>query len=629
MARKIKEKQISDVLEVGQLRIPESQRRFQWKGPEAETLIEDLLAEVKSKEEDRNPDGLFLGTIICLITRDGETGEEIYDIYDGQQRITTIMVILLAIRVLAAQRGEINLRSACQKRISYVDEIDEDLGWRLLASPSIKKPLEIAFNNEWDGTKPKSPGAGAHNQDRRFFSFYSQIAERLENETSDVLKSLKKVIDNLQVVFITITEPQEAFDLFERTNARGKPLEVADLLKNQLFKRQKHIDKLSERWAEINRKCGGSEVSDGKITQMLRYFYIVYHGHVSQKEVYPKLLPVIGEGQKSNETLEKIEEFASFYGFMTDQSDGEFNVWARKNGFIALLENEERAYQMQEKITALKYFKITQIFPLIYAGLLRVKYSEGKHATGNARALANLIDLLEKFHAAYSFVCGLPANKVEHLYAEKARQLSSSEKGVNDVRAALATHMSKNLMPDFGGFLSEFKTISYNDPGSYNKICYIFDRLYFGKNNIQSDRPSFFKPSNQTTGLKTFQREHIYPQNPKTGEDYMDFVGSDETDDVYESVHNIGNLTIFNWENNGGSKEKGGKEKKKGVSNHSPENKFKILEEQRSRNPEYVNLFLDDIKKYHSGRWEQEDIKNRACRLAENFYHGYLKIPNS
>ena len=62
-------------------------------GPEAETFIEDLLAEAKSKEEDRNPDGLFLGTIICLISRDGETGEEIYDIYDGQQRITTIMVI--------------------------------------------------------------------------------------------------------------------------------------------------------------------------------------------------------------------------------------------------------------------------------------------------------------------------------------------------------------------------------------------------------------------------------------------------------------------------------------------------------------------------------------------------------
>ena len=200
---------------------------------------------------------------------------------------------------------------------------------------------------------------------------------------------------------------------------------------------------------------------------------------------------------------------------------------------------------------------------------------------------------MKKFGATYSFFCGLPANKVEHLYAEKARQLSSSEKEINDVRGALATHMSKSLMPDFGAFLSNFQTISYNDTGSYNKICYIFDRLYFGNNNVQSDRPSFFKPSNQTTGRRTFQREHIYPQSPKTGEDYMDFVGSDETDLVYDIVHNIGNLTILNWENNSGSK---GKE---GVSNHTPENKFKILEEQRSTNPDYVNLFLDDIKEHH------------------------------
>ena len=80
---------------------------------------------------------------------------------------------------------------------------------------------------------------------------------------------------------------------------------------------------------------------------MLRYFYIVYHGHVSQKEAGPKLLPVIGEGQKSNETLEKIEEFASFYGF-DDQSDGEFKVWARENDFEVLLENEERISDSRE-----------------------------------------------------------------------------------------------------------------------------------------------------------------------------------------------------------------------------------------------------------------------------------------
>lgn len=626
MARVIEKRTISEVLKIGQLRIPESQRRFEWKGPEAETFIEDLIDEAKTQDPNRNPDGLFLGTIISLVSKGRETGEDIYDIYDGQQRLTTIIVTLLAIRVLAAERGQQNLRSACQNCISYIDEVGEDQGWRFLASPSIKKPLEIAFNSSWDGTKPKSPGTGAHNQDRRFYNFYSQIADRLGKEadkTPDILKSLKKIIDNLQVVFITITEPQEAFDLFERTNARGKPLDVADLLKNQLFKNQKHIDRLSERWAKISQKCGGTAISDGKITQMLRYFYIAYHGHITQKEVYPALLSIIGKGKQSNEALEKIEEFASFYGFMIDQTNGDFSGWASDNGLEALLENEERSFQIEDKIAALKHFKITQTFPLIFAGLLRVKNTEGKHALGNARALANLIDLLEKFHASYSFVCGLPANKVEHLYAEKAEQLSSHKKEINDVRGALATHISKNLKPDFEVFYSNFRDISYNDAGSYNRICYIFDRIYYGNNSVRSDRPSFFRPSNSAGGRRTLQQEHIYPQNPKKGEDYLELLESDESHEIHEMVHNIGNLTILNYENNSGSK------KKEGVSNNTPENKFKILEKQRSNNPDYVNRFLDDIAEHHSGRWEIKDIKNRAHRLAKQFFDGYLQIPNS
>jgi hypothetical protein len=204
-----------------------------------------------------------------------------------------------------------------------------------------------------------------------------------------------------------------------------------------------------------------------------------------------------------------------------------------------------------------------------------------------------------------------------------AKQLAS---GVvtNNIRNKLASHMSRELMPSLEVFISYFVDISYKDPNSYNKLMFIFDR-YFYWDKVQFDYHPIFKPASNAHN-KVFQREHIYPLKPKDGEDYLEFIGSDEEDDIFHTVHNIGNLTVLNYANNSGKKEKKGGDGIEGVSNRSPRDKFAMLENTRDKNRDYVNWFLDDIKANPSEKWDADAISKRAHRIGESLFNNAFRL---
>ena len=87
---------------------------------------------------------------------------------------------------------------------------------------------------------------------------------------------MEKLYDSSFVV-IEIEDTQEAFDIFERTNARGMELNAADLLKNYLFARQAS-DNLSQDWESI------IENSSGNILRMIKYYYVANYGYTPKSD---------------------------------------------------------------------------------------------------------------------------------------------------------------------------------------------------------------------------------------------------------------------------------------------------------------------------------------------------------
>ena len=107
MARDADQFTVEEVFNKGKLRIPDSQRKFEWGYEDAAELVDDIIASAKSsKPEDQ---GVYLGSIIALHNRPTKKNPSIFDIYDGQQRLTTITILFLAIRVIANREKIINL----------------------------------------------------------------------------------------------------------------------------------------------------------------------------------------------------------------------------------------------------------------------------------------------------------------------------------------------------------------------------------------------------------------------------------------------------------------------------------------------------------------------------------------
>ena len=110
---------------------------------------------------------------------------------------------------------------------------------------------------------------------------------------------------HINIIRIEINENEEAFALFERTNARGKALEVSDLLKNHIFMKKSDEDseKIEDAWEIITQN------SKNQIIRMLKYFYVSKNGYTTKSKLYR--IKKLGESN-IDKLLYDIKEFSNF-----------------------------------------------------------------------------------------------------------------------------------------------------------------------------------------------------------------------------------------------------------------------------------------------------------------------------
>lgn len=125
---------VEDILNApSQFRIPVYQRDYKWGKDEALELIEDLKT-----YQDADGDNLFLGNLIFENTKDKKTF-----VVDGQQRLTTVLLLLVACRQRALQLGSAEVATMVLQKINFVDAATGvDKGCRLVASDSVREMFE-------------------------------------------------------------------------------------------------------------------------------------------------------------------------------------------------------------------------------------------------------------------------------------------------------------------------------------------------------------------------------------------------------------------------------------------------------------------------------------------------------
>ena len=219
-------------------RIPRYQREYTWKIKDWENLFDDVM---------ENPTGYFLGSIIVIDHgHDPETGITELEVIDGQQRLTTISILLTAFYSIFKEHKNDFLED---------DEIYStylNLKNRLLLKgkkgmtkvvPQVQsKNLEDyrALLSEFVGLdyqKKKKKKAGLRKIYRAYRYFHERILQKIDNSEdfiNEALDLLKKINSSV-LVQISVSSHSDAYVLFESLNNRGTPLTAVDLIKNTLL----------------------------------------------------------------------------------------------------------------------------------------------------------------------------------------------------------------------------------------------------------------------------------------------------------------------------------------------------------------------------------------------------------
>jgi len=586
------QKKLGSLLKDFKFKIPDYQRAYEWKVDNFDDFIEDLNFYNKNKKYG------FIGSIILSIKNSDSNKAEIVD---GQQRITSILIYLIALIKRYREKSDVNV---IYRKLSEFESLyyHSDNYPRLEAHSSVNNVFKKISNPDWDPKNPEQRKVlNEKNSVSRAYVAFEKEAENFR--TADQIKKMIETICNLDVIQLKVESSEEAFHIFETTNARGKELEVGDLLRNHIFSQSSKQERehLKERWDEI------VSLASGQTVAMLRQFYFTKRGYVAKKFLYKEIKKL---KMSALSLLEEIENYANFFSIMRQGNESDFNSYIREKTKVDWDANEG-IKKLFITTSALRDFNHIQPYPLFYSFLEKFKELRSKEKI-HVKNISILFSNIESFQFINYNIGNNRAGKVEHMYADFANKMTTCKDSIQLNKSLTSFYNEiQDLLDSEEVFESKFSSLSIinNTAKSRRSFRYIFskhDSLLLSKNN--EGLSEIYKPGEWLANDDNI--EHWAPQNFKnTGSEYFDIWKSIDKD----MIHNIGNLIIINSRKNSE------------LGNKAPSEKFKNCSNLSDKTTALFGHFLNEYQDYFIN-WNEESIRNRSKSLSKISYNKIWKI---
>lgn len=249
MAFTTENRKVSDIFQRSAIyRVPRYQRDYVWK----EVNWKELWIDLKFTLENENAIqwSHFLGTIVLNKSNRSETGLEVYEIIDGQQRLLTLYILMIAVykkfnNILENRKISINeyiyntfltsLTKESEKKIMIDNE---------LYNTDIKEIIDASANDKILSKKNK------------LYDVFSYFDINLRGKDYTYLDKFLSKLLSVNIVEIISDEDEEIYNIFEVLNARGQKLKQIELLKNHIMKyiqprESEFIDQAKAKWMNI------------------------------------------------------------------------------------------------------------------------------------------------------------------------------------------------------------------------------------------------------------------------------------------------------------------------------------------------------------------------------------------
>lgn len=540
-------------------RIPPFQRDYSWTDSEWEDLWTDIVGTVQEGGEPAH----YMGYLVLQ-----SQNEKAFDVIDGQQRLTTLSLVVLAVlknlqRLIEDKKNpEANQRRLDQIRQTYIGYLDP-------VTLLTHSKLTLNRNNDHYyqtylvplGHLPQRGIKASEHGLRKAFEWFEKRVAVYARETTDngakeegvaLASLLETMSDRLFFTVINVTDDLNAYKVFETLNARGVRMSSTDLLKNYLFSildrsRSEYpgeMQTLEGRWESLVSKLGAEGFPD-----FLRVHWMSRKALVRPTELFKTIRNQVNDRGAVFELLRGMEQDMDTYLSLTNP---EASHWPDA---------------LKNHVRQLRMFRVRQPFAMLLAA----------QRTLSEPDFSSLLKACVSISMRYNVIGSQPTNEQERTYHRMAQKIHSGE----FTTAAQVLQGMQNIYLKDEPFKAAFtdKVIRTTDSRNNRIVRYILCSLELQNSGMAID----FESERNTI-------EHVLPQNPAAGWDAF----TDEEADAM--VYRLGNMALL----------------EKGI-NHDMGNTAYAEKRERLSQSQFA---LTQQLAQENADWTPERIANRQRQLA-------------
>ena len=492
--------------------VPVYQRPYSWDKEQCEQLWEDILS-VGKRPSDRHFTGSVVWVQDGVMSANGITPRLLID---GQQRVTTVTLLLIALAEYARDHIDENLSFSYTRIINkgylFEEELHGDDRYKLTLSQGDRATLKSLIEHLCD-------------PDVKIVAESSRLIENLDFFRTR-LASLEDVnvvwdgVQRLDVVSISLDAGQDNPQLiFESMNSTGKDLSSADLIRNYVLMglpRDQQDSLYLNHWRIIEETLGADSYDTVFDSFIRNYLTVLYAPEpLAKRDVYPIFKRhVVENGYDKNgrikDLLIELEHFARYYAAITAGTETEPRLKAAFDNLARL--------------------DMSVLNPLLMSF-----YQDYEDKAFGLDDFVSILGVLESYVFRRA-VCDVASNSLNKFLPSVIAKLNKVQEDDGDYREAF-----ESLLKLEAGTARRFPTDGEFAQALVTRDAYHFRKSFYLLTSLEN---SFHPKDPIDFGTGTYSIEHIMPQNALARDEWLTMLEGEPEDTFEALVNNIGNLTL-------------------------------------------------------------------------------------
>ncbi|WP_000642513.1 DUF262 and DUF1524 domain-containing protein [Helicobacter pylori] len=479
--------------QTNQFVIPIYQRLYSWGKEQCKQLWDDII---KIGGNDKM-NGHFIGSILYVLDGNTHSNNPLL-IIDGQQRLTTITLLLIALRNHLSEEVEILekfSRKKIENRYLINSDKDGDKKFRLILSESDKDTLLFLIDK--NKREPSEPSL-------KIMENFKLFEEWIRKNT-DKLETIFKGLEKLMIVWIALKKEKDDPQLiFESMNSKGIELTQTDLIRNYIVMEtevEKQEDFYNQYWRAME--------EDFKQNETLFNRFVRHYLTIKTREI-PNI----------NKVYEAFKDYRQKKGIEIENLLKDLQKYC--GYFCRIVFKKEADKDLNKALSFLVDLEMDVVYPLLLE--LYSDYSDGVLSNQD---FTSIIYLIESYICRRA-VCGLGTNSLNKVFPFITKKINKDQ-----YRESIKAHF---------GYLTEKQRFPNND--EFKKLFITIDFYHFKKNKYFLERLEKFD-TEEPVDTQKCNIEHIMPQTltPKWERDLGENFKA-----IHEKyLHTIGNLTLTGY----------------------------------------------------------------------------------